>query len=288
MDAQKLDRDLTGMQFGRWMVLCRGKDRINKHGHHTRTWICECSCDKHTVKEVLEPSLLNHSSTSCGCKRIESVKNNKKHGLSGTRIKRVYYNMHSRCENPNTPKFYNYGGRGIKVCDEWSGENGLINFYNWAMINGYSEDLTLDRIDDDGNYEPSNCRWINYETQNLNKRNNRLITIDGKTQTVTEWSNEYRINRNTLDQRIRSGISDKDLLVPRKLYPGCSSGFVGVYYRKDSKKWRASINKDGVKYNLGTYENLKDAVEARLNGELKYYGKYLSDIKEIERKLMTI
>lgn len=211
-----------------------------------------------------------------------------KHGLSRTRIKRIYYNMHSRCENPNTPKFKNHGGRGIKVCSEWSGENGLINFYNWAMNNGYEEHLTLDRIDNDGNYEPSNCQWTDYKTQNLNKRDNHYVTIDGVTKTVTEWSEKSGIHRNTLDQRLRSGVTGKDLLSSQKVYPGCSSGFKGVFYRKDNGKWRASINKDGIKYDLGTYAELKDAVIARLDGELKYYGKYISDINDVENKLATL
>lgn len=109
-----------------------------------------------------------------------------KHGLSGTRIKRIYYNMHSRCENTNTPKYKNHGGRGIKICDEWHGGEGLVNFYNWAMANGYTEDLTLDRIDNDGDYCPENCQWVDFATQNRNKRDNVFVTINGVTKVVED------------------------------------------------------------------------------------------------------
>lgn len=278
--------DLTGQKFGRWTVLYRGEDRYNKQGYPRIYWTCKCDCG--TIRDVSAVSLVNKQSTSCGCKRKESCAKNVKHGLSGTRIKRIYYNMHSRCENPNTPKFKNHGGRGIKVCDEWSGEDGLINFYNWAMSNGYKEDLTIDRIDDDRDYEPSNCQWADYRTQNLNTRRNNIVTINGVTKTVTEWSEESGINRNTLDQRLRSGITGEDLLAPLKLCSGYSSGFTGVMYRKDSGKWRVTITKDGIRHNIGTYESLEDAVNARLNSEIKYYGKYLSDIDEVTNKLKQL
>lgn len=275
--------DLTGKRFGKWTVLYRAEDHIDKHGYRHRRWHCICDCEKHTEKDVLESSLLNNTSTSCGCNRHKI-----KHGLSRTRIKRIYYDMHSRCENPNTPKFKNHGGRGIKICKEWSGENGLVNFYNWAIDNGYKEDLTIDRVDNDGDYEPNNCRWSDYKTQNLNNRANRYITVGDETKTVSEWSEETGINRNTITRRLNSGITGEEALAPRKIYGGCSSGFVGVFYRKDSGKWRSSIHKDGVKYNLGTYEKLSDAVKARLDGELEHYGRYLSDLNEINEKLKML
>lgn len=211
-----------------------------------------------------------------------------KHGLSHTRIKRIYYNMRSRCYNPNTPKFKNHGGRGIKVCDEWMGEYGLVNFYNWAMQNGYDESLTIDRINNDGDYSPDNCRWVNYSEQNRNTRRNHEVTINGVTKLMTDWCNEYGIDVATFKQRLDKGWTGNDLISHQKTYPGCSSGFKGVHYRSDSGKWRATINKDGTKYNLGTYKNLEDAVKARLDGELKYYGEYISDIFDVENKLVTL
>lgn len=196
--------------------------------------------------------------------------------------------MHSRCENPNTPKYENHGGRGIGICEEWSGKNGLTNFYKWAMENGYQANLTIDRIDNDGNYEPSNCRWTDYDSQNRNKRDNVYITINGISKIVEDWSRECGVGSLTIQKRLSDGVEGEDLLKPVSTFAGCSSGFAGVFYRKDSGKWRASISKDGISHNLGTHKKLKDAVEARLNGELKYYGKYLSDIDEVREKLSKI
>lgn len=275
--------DLTGREFGKWTVIGRAEDHIDKHGHRQRKWHCICSCDKRTEKDVLESSLLNGHSTSCGCKRARPI-----HGLSKSRIKRIYYNMHSRCENANTPKFKNHGGRGISICKEWSGENGLIEFYNWAIKNGYNDNLTLDRIDNDGNYEPSNCRWVDFATQNRNKSDNVYVTIDGITKVIEDWERECGVSAGTIRKRLNEGISGEDLLKPVERYAGCSSGFIGVMYRKDNKKWRASINKDGVRYDLGTYQKLSDAVKARLNGELEHYGYYLSNIDEVKEKLNKV
>lgn len=276
-------KDLTNQKFGKWTVLNRAEDYIDKHGHHHRKWHCICGCDKQTERDVLESSLLHGSSTSCGCNRARPI-----HGLSGSRIKRIYYNMHSRCENPNTPKYENHGGRGICICKEWSGKNGLTNFYNWAMKNGYQDNLTIDRIDNNGNYEPTNCRWTDYNSQNRNKRDNVYITINGVSKVVEDWSKECGVSSLTIQKRLNDGIEGEDLLKPISTYAGCSSGFVGVFYRKDNGKWRASINKDGIKHNLGTHEKLKDAIEARLDGELKYYGRYLSDIDEVNEKLKML
>ena len=277
------DIDLIGRKFGLWTVLDKAEDRIDKYGYHYRKWHCICDCDKKTERDVLESSLINNTSTSCGCKRLR-----KTHGLSRTRIKRIYYDMHSRCENPNTPKYENHGGRGIKICDEWSGENGLVNFYNWAMENGYNDKLTIDRINNDGDYEPSNCKWTDYTTQNKNKRDNVYITINGVSKVVEDWSRECGVSSSTIKKRLKEGIVGEALLNPVSMYPGCSSDFPGVHYRKDNGKWRASINKEGRKYDLGTYTELKDAVNARLTGELKYYGRYLSDISDTNEKLKKL
>jgi len=107
--------------------------------------------------------------------------------------------MIQRCENPNTHNYKDYGGRGITVCDEW---HNPVVFIDWALANGWEEGLTLDRIDNDGNYEPSNCRWATRKEQQRNRRNNHLITFDGKTQTVVQWAEEVNISPQTLYSRI--------------------------------------------------------------------------------------
>ena len=123
----------------------------------------------------------------------------RKHNMCNTRLYRIWKNMKDRCCNKNNVKYQNYGGRGICYCDEWA---EFEAFGNWALKNGYTDILTLDRIDANGNYEPSNCRWITIQQQQYNKSTNHLITYDGQTQTLTEWADERRIKRNTLDARI--------------------------------------------------------------------------------------
>lgn len=119
--------------------------------------------------------------------------------------------MKQRCYNKNRDCYDNYGGRGIIVCDEW--KDSFSNFYFWAIKNGYSDDLTIDRIDVDGNYEPNNCRWATRKIQDNNRRTNRYITIDGITHTLEEWIDIYGMSKNTVRQRIKRGWDDNDLFL---------------------------------------------------------------------------
>lgn len=124
-----------------------------------------------------------------------------KHGLSGTRIYRIWSNMKRRCLNPKAENYNRYGGRGITVCDEW--KNDFMSFYNWSMENGYQEYLTIDRIDNDGNYEPSNCRWATTKDQENNRGDfNIIVTYKGKTQTLMQWAEETKLPFATLRYRI--------------------------------------------------------------------------------------
>ena len=129
-----------------------------------------------------------------------------KHGMSGSRIYRTYHHMVERCFNKNNKKYSIYGEAGITVCEDWIGKNGFVNFYDWAISNGYKENLTLDRIDSKGNYEPSNCRWVDYYVQNNNTSRNRFVEFKGEKHTIGEWSKILDINYNTLNQRIWSGV----------------------------------------------------------------------------------
>ena len=116
------------------------------------------------------------------------------------RLRRIYSNMKSRCYNKNTNRFYRYGARGIKVCEEW--KNSFANFQDWALKNGYEKKLTLDRINNNGNYEPKNCRWTTYKNQRLNSSTNRNITIDGITKTITQWCEYYNLPYYIINNRI--------------------------------------------------------------------------------------
>ncbi|WP_080549836.1 hypothetical protein [Clostridium butyricum] len=111
--------------------------------------------------------------------------------------------MKSRCKNSNYKNYHRYGGRGIKVCDEW--DKNFKEFYNWSLNNGYSDNLTIDRIDVNGNYEPSNCRWATKITQANNRDNNRIIEFEGEAHTLTEWSRIKGLGFKTLDYRLKAG-----------------------------------------------------------------------------------
>lgn len=147
---------------------------------------------------------------------------NYKHGLSHTRINNIYKSMKSKCYKENNNRYSCYGAKGIEVCPEWLGRDGLINFYNWATNNGYQENLTIDRIDTCKNYEPSNCRWSTYKTQENNKTTNRFIECNGEIHTIGEWADITGINLSTLWARLDRGWSDEDtILTPRKVNQYC-------------------------------------------------------------------
>lgn len=155
--------DLTGKKFGKLTIIKYYGS--NKNGR--ALWLCKCECGNYKI--ILGNSLLSKSTLSCGCYNKESAsKRFTKHNFSNTKLYKVWQGMKTRCYNPKFIYYRNYGGRGITICDEWL--NNFKNFYNWAINNGYKEGLTIDRINNDGIYEPSNCRWITRAEQNRNQR----------------------------------------------------------------------------------------------------------------------
>ena len=136
--------------------------------------------------------------------------NNYRHGQTGTRIYRIYTNMKTRCYNPNYMRYKDWGGRGITVCDEWL--NDFMAFYNWAMSNGYTDKFTLDRIDSNGNYEPSNCRWVDYHTQAVNKRTTRLYEYNGIEFYQCDVYKLFGVKRTTFNARLARGLTVKQAI----------------------------------------------------------------------------
>lgn len=138
----------------------------------------------------------------------------KTHNMTGTRLYRIWKSMRSRCNNHHTKQYKDYGGRGITICEEW---DLFENFYQWSMQNGYEESLTIDRINNNGNYSPDNCRWITTLEQNQNRRNSITVFFDGKPYTPTELSKITGISVNTIYDAHRSqGINDFTNYKPKK------------------------------------------------------------------------
>ena len=167
---------------------------------------CQCRCGKITEKLLLR-SLLTGNTKSCGCYNSELViKRNSKHNFSKKRIYKIWLDMRKRCNNPNVKRSKNYYLKGIKVCEEW--EN-FLNFYNWSLKNNYTDNLTIERIDNEKGYSPENCKWIPKSEQSKNRTTNHYIEYQGKIKTLTDWSIELNIKRTTLNARIKRGWSIK-------------------------------------------------------------------------------
>lgn len=201
-------KDLSGKRYGKLLVLCEA-ERVNGK----IAWLCKCDCGNE--KTVIGNYLTGGTTKSCGCLGKESKKKPKRytHKLSKSRIYREYHSMIKRCSE-NYHCRNTYYDKGITVCSEWIGENGFQNFYDWSMKNGYAENLTLDRKDNDKGYSPENCRWTTMKVQQNNKSNNVYIEYMGETKTMKQWCEILGLNYGMVKRRRQCGWE-----VPRLFEP---------------------------------------------------------------------
>lgn len=177
--AKNNDPAFLGKKFGRLTVVGFGERKLS-NGANCITWDCKCDCGNMAYGKL--PKYVKSGEVmSCGCLKREQNAHNlgekrKTHGKTDTRLYRIWEGMRRRCRLATEPAYERYGGRGIRVCEDWS---DFQKFYEWAMTNGYEENLTIERIDVDGNYEPSNCTWIPLGKQAWNKRDTIRVDIDG-------------------------------------------------------------------------------------------------------------
>jgi hypothetical protein len=186
--------DLTGRTFGRLTVL----RRILPNSRGKVKWVCRCVCGKSVV--VAGTALKSGNTTSCGCYNREQCRlRGMLHGQCGSKIYSTYHGIIARCYNKEAGSYPDYGGRGIKVCDRW--REGFENFYS-DMGDPPTPDHSIDRIDCNGDYEPGNCRWADWETQCNNKNNTRFLEFAGESKSITQWSHSLGMAKLTLYDRV--------------------------------------------------------------------------------------
>lgn len=202
--------DLSNQKIGR-LYVCYQSPISDKYGH--KLWICKCDCGN--IKSVTTSDLMNGRTTSCGCFQKERrVQRATIHGMTGSSLHNTWKHMKDRIYNVNCADYNNYGGRGITLCKEW--DHDFMAFYNWSIAHGYKDDLTIDRIDNNGPYSPENCRWVNRTVQNNNRRSCRIYSYNGKTMTLQQWANQMGVSRSCLDCRLKRGWSvEKTFSTPK-------------------------------------------------------------------------
>lgn len=196
--------DITNKRYGKLTAIKRVDDYVSPKGQKREKWLFKCDCGKTIIR--IKNLVVRGECNSCGCEKsnrmIEYNKTSKiKHGLHKTRLYRIWSGIKTRCFNENNEAYHLYGGRGISVCNEWRFD--FKTFYEWSINNGYGDTLTIDRINFDSDYEPSNCRWVDMKTQSRNKRTNLLFELNGETRCLSEWAELYGFDAKLERYRIK-------------------------------------------------------------------------------------
>lgn len=189
-------QDLTDKQFGDLSVIGLG----DRYANGKISWECKCKCGRIVRRITFD---LTHD-THPMCLSCSTKKKNKTHGMSNTKLYCIWEGIKGRCYNKRNKSFPNYGGRGISMCDEW--KDSFESFFDWSMSNGYEEGLSIDRINVNGNYDPSNCRWITITEQGYNKRNSVMLTHNGETKCLAEWARQYGFSTVAVEQRYNERV----------------------------------------------------------------------------------
>lgn len=191
--------NLIGQKFGRLTVVEQVEYK-NKKVY----WLCKCKCGNFC--KVPTGNLRSGNTTSCGCVHKNMMKEQfKTHGYTNSRLYVTWCGIKDRCYNAHCKIYKHYGGRGIKMCDEWL--HNFQAFYNWSINNGYNDTLTIDRIDVNGNYEPNNCRWVTAKEQARNRRSCRYYTINEQRHCLKDWCEILDLNYKKVYSRLRYGWS---------------------------------------------------------------------------------
>ncbi len=199
-------KNRIGSRFGRLVVI----DCFHELHGKRNMLVAHCRCDCGQEKNVFWQALADGRTKSCGCLSRELIKQRNlmlatKHGGSRTRLYRIFQSMKGRCYRPQHIHYANYGGRGIGICDEW--RDNFAAFREWAISHGYDDSKSIDRIDNDRGYSPHNCRWVDAMTQGNNRRTCHMLTLDGQTHTIAEWSRLTGIGKTTIRERLNRGWS---------------------------------------------------------------------------------
>lgn len=188
--------DIAGLRFGRLTVVAR----VGSDNNGNSRWLCSCDCGEQ--RNVLAQSLRNGATRSCGCLNRELVaKRETRHGQTGTSTYRTWDAMLQRCTNPKHRKWPDYGGRGIQVCESWKKYEDFF-----SDMGARPDGMTIDRIDNDGDYTPENCRWATPTEQMNNRRNNRVFVINGERLTLSQACRKFQINKSTARNRLSRGM----------------------------------------------------------------------------------